>query len=331
MRSVPADIRPFALSVDTSDLDEARAVCGEHLYPRSLRLLDRSTRFSARFAFLHMRRFTLADVRYGAEMAGQSDELGSYHVNLPVAGEFAARQDDRSINGDVEHAAVYRPVGRNILHRSSAGCRVLALKVSKPALEDQLAMLLDAPVRASLQLSEEIDLRREPGRSWAALTRLIGAEIDNPTGLVFEPIVAAPLEESLLMSLLFAVGHQYQDVLTGRPPHCRRQHVARAIDAIQAEPQRPYTAAELAEIAQVSLPCLRQEFRRQVGMGPMAYLREVRLAAAHAELLDADPEQTSVAAVARRWGFVQVARFAARYRARYRVAPSETLLERRGH
>ncbi|WP_203789996.1 helix-turn-helix domain-containing protein [Paractinoplanes rishiriensis] len=42
--------------------------------------------------------------------------------------------------------------------------------------------------------------------------------------------------------------------------------------------------ASLAEIAGVSLRCLRREFHRQVGLPPMAYLRKVRLARAHAEL-----------------------------------------------
>jgi AraC-like DNA-binding protein len=57
----------------------------------------------------------------------------------------------------------------------------------------------------------------------------------------------------------------------------------------------------------------------------MAYVRQVRLARAHAELRAADPDQTTVAEVARRWGFPRAGRFAARYRARYGVPPSRTL------
>ena len=50
----PADAKPFAVSVETSDLDEAREICGEHMYPRRLRVVDRPARLAARFAFLHL-------------------------------------------------------------------------------------------------------------------------------------------------------------------------------------------------------------------------------------------------------------------------------------
>jgi AraC-like DNA-binding protein len=330
MRSVPVDTAPFAVSVETSDLDEAREVCGEHLYPHSLRMINGSTRFAGRFGFLHMAGLTVADAQYGAELAGESGELGSYHVNLPLAGTFAASQGGRAINGTTGRAGVYRPVGENVLHRSSADCRLLALKIGAADLDGLLALMLDAPVRGSVRLAGELDVRRQPGRGFAAVIRLLGAEINNPTGLAFHPIVAAPLEEWVLMSLLFAVGHQYQDHLKRRQAQCSPLHVARAIDAIHAEPQRPYTVAALAEIAGVSPRSLGQAFHREVGMAPMAYLREIRMEGAHTELRTADPALTSVADVARRWGYARPGRFAERYRAVYHADPSETLHNPRG-
>jgi AraC-like DNA-binding protein len=316
---------PFAVSVETSDLDEAREVCGEHLYPRSVRLVGKPARLAAHFSFLHMGGLTLADVRYGAEIAGECGELGSYHVNVPVAGWFAAGQGRRSISGDTDRAGVYRPGGRNRLHRSSADCHLLALKVDTAVLEGQLAAFLDAPVRGPLRLAGELDLRDAPGRECAELIRLIGAEITNPTGLVFQPIVAAPLEECLLMSLLFAMHHQYSDALHGSEAGCAGRLVTRAIDAIHAEPQRPYTVSGLAEIADLNPRYLRYEFHRQVGVPPMAYVRHVRLARAHADLLAADPAETTVAEVARRWGFARTGRFVAQYENRYGSPPSEAL------
>jgi AraC-like DNA-binding protein len=322
---------PFAVSVGTSDLDEARAMCGEHLYPRSMRLIDPSARLAARFAFLHLSGLTVGDVRYGAAVAGECAELGSYHVNLVQAGRFAARQGSRSINGDTSTAGVYRPVGHNFLHGASADCHLLGLSVDIGVLEEALASLLDAPVRGRLRLAEHLDVRRPPGRMCADLIRLLAEEIHNPSGLIYQPVIAAPLQESVVISLLLAVGHQYQDVLRQRTPWCPSHRVARAIDAIRSEPQRPYTVAALAEIAGVGLRCLRQEFHRQVGMPPMAYLSEVRLARAHRELVDADPDQTSVAEIARRWGFARPSWFTTRYRRLYGLDPAETLRGTRHH
>jgi AraC-like DNA-binding protein len=325
MRPDPRGAGPFSVSIETDDLDEAREVCGHHLYPRTLRLVDRPARLSARFSFLHMGGLTVADVSYGAEIAGECGDLGSYHVNVPLAGWFTARHGSRRIDGNTSKAGVYRPGGRNILRRSSADCRLLAVKVETAVLEAQLAAFLDAPVRGPLRLASELDLRAAPGRGCGDLIRLIGAEINNPTGLVYEPIVAAPLEECLLMSLLYAVDHQYSSDLRYSGGCSAGRHIPRAVEAIHGEPERPYTIAALAQIADMSPRLLRAEFHRQVGVPPMAYVRQVRLARAHAELLAADPDETTVAEVARRWGFPRASRFAARYRARFGVPPSQTL------
>ncbi|MDV6247997.1 helix-turn-helix transcriptional regulator [Rhodococcus opacus] len=66
--------------------------------------------------------------------------------------------------------------------------------------------------------------------------------------------------------------------------------------------------------------------RRSLGITPMAYLRQVRLARAHEDLATTDPAQgRSVRDIAYKWGFNHVPRFAAAYRERYGVLPSETL------
>jgi AraC-like DNA-binding protein len=321
---------PLTVSVQTADPDEARAVCGEHLYPRTMRLLDPSARLNARFSFLHLGGLTLGDVQYGAEVAGAAGEFNSYHLNVPIAGTFAACQADRPIRGHSAQAAVYRPVGATELHYASADCHMLSLKIERSSLERQLATMLDTAVHHPIRFAASLDIGRYPGRSCAELVRFLAAEIDNPTGLIYEPMVAAPLEEGLLMALLMATDHQYHDQLQGRPSRSTPWRVRQAIDAIHAEPRQPYTVTVLAQIAGVSPLQLREEFQRQTGMPPMAYIREVRLAGAHAELVHSDPDQSSVTTIARRWGFLQVSRFTARYRAHFHVAPTTTLRHRRG-
>jgi AraC-like DNA-binding protein len=325
MGSDPSGAEPYSVAVETCDLDEAREICGEQLYPWTLRVIGGPARMAGRFAFLHLDGFTVADLRYGAEIAGEYGERGSYHVSLPLAGTFSVVHHGQLINGTVRRAGVYRPVGANKLLRSSRDCHLLAVKIDRAVLEGALSALLDAPVRGPLRLGGEMDVTRAPGSSCAHLIRFLGSEIDNPNGLLRHPIVAAPIEESLLMSLLHAVGHQYRDDLRRPAAGCARRRVGRVVDAIEAEPQGPYTLAGLAAIAEVSLRCLQREFQRQYGLPPMAFLRRVRLARAHAQLLGADPAETSIADVARRWGFPRNRRFSTRYLMAYGATPAETL------
>jgi transcriptional regulator GlxA family with amidase domain len=94
---------------------------------------------------------------------------------------------------------------------------------------------------------------------------------------------------------------------------------------MRAQPGRPFTVADLAGIAGVSVRSLQENFRRHVGMPPMTYLRQLRLARVHEHLREADPAAHTVTQIAYRYGFVHLGRFAAEYRIRYGVTPSETL------
>lgn len=326
MRKDPGPRRPPVVAVRTADPDEAREVCGENLYPRTMRLFEPGARLDARFSFMHLRSLTVGDVRYGAAITGVTEEIGSYHTNVPVSGRFWASQGGRPIDGNPGHAAVYRPYGRIDLHYAGADCHFYALRVDKSALEGTLSALLDVPVRDTIRLSASIDATAPAGRTYLGLVRLLAGEIGNPGTLYGEPLVAAPFEEALLTALLLAADHQHRDALQRRAPwrHAPRSIVP-AVDAVHAEPQRPFTVEMLAGIAGITSRQLRIGFQRQFGRTPMAYVRDARLMAAHAELVEGDPGATSVAEVARRWGFPQVGRFTARYVECFHERPEETL------
>jgi len=104
----------------------------------------------------------------------------------------------------------------------------------------------------------------------------------------------------------------------------RPRIVRRVINAIEDDPGRRWTPAELAELAGVGVRRLQQGFREYVGQTPFQYLHEVRLGRAHRDLIDRDSAST-VTEIALRWGFTHTGRFAADYRQRYGRSPSETL------
>ena len=69
---------------------------------------------------------------------------------------------------------------------------------------------------------------------------------------------------------------------------------------------------------------LRRAFAQSVGIGPVDWLRRQRFDGARRELRAAS-EDTTVTAVAMKWGFVHLGRFSAAYAAQYGEAPSATL------
>jgi len=323
---------PSTTSVRTTGLDEARAICGDLFVPRSMRLLDPSARLAARFDVMRMDAVTIGDVEYGAEITGRCTHLDAYHLNVPLTGGFIAHQGRRCVQASATVASVYRPTAGPTLDRASVDCRILAIRIERQALEEQLESLLDAPVRGPLRLPISLDLTREPGRGWADLVGALAADITEPDALAHHPMTAGPLQESLLTATLLAVDHQYRDALarttsgpqavSGTRAECS---VVAAIDAIRAHPEAPLTSPVLAELAGVSVRALRLAFRKRLGVSPMAYLWQTRMSRAHDDLRAADPRDTTVREVARRWGFVHVGRFETAYRDRYRVGPAHTL------
>ncbi|GCD44731.1 AraC family transcriptional regulator [Streptomyces paromomycinus] len=100
----------------------------------------------------------------------------------------------------------------------------------------------------------------------------------------------------------------------------------RAVTFIEDHADADISAADIAAAARVSIRALQLTFRRHLGTTPVSYLRRVRLAHAHRDLLAAGPgTDATVTVIAARWGFLHPGRFAADYRRAYGRSPRETL------
>ncbi len=133
------------------------------------------------------------------------------------------------------------------------------------------------------------------------------------------------LEQQLIHALVECLSAGSPDEET---PSARRHRgiLARFEDLLQAEPF-PRTA-EIGTALGVSARTLRICCEEQLGMGPAEYVRRRRMQLVHRALRNGNPDAASISAVARRYGFRGIGRFAANYRALFGELPSATL--RRG-
>jgi AraC-like DNA-binding protein len=104
----------------------------------------------------------------------------------------------------------------------------------------------------------------------------------------------------------------------------RRTIGSRTAAPTEQHADQPLTVGDLIAVSGVSARALFDGFRRFRDASPLAYLRKVRLARVRQQLLEANQDET-VSTVATQWGFYQLGRFAALYRATYGEAPSQTL------
>jgi AraC-like DNA-binding protein len=167
----------------------------------------------------------------------------------------------------------------------------------------------------------------KPGR--AAVGKVMQFLLRNagPNGLLASgALLSAQMRRMLIASIVEAYSGNFPAAdasLTGavRPPAVRR-----AIAYFEDAAAEDIRISDVAAAARLSTRALQEAFRTHLGTTPMAYLKSIRLARAHAELRQSSAEDgTTVAAVAYRWGFGNLGRFAADYRREFGRSPSEVL------
>jgi AraC-like DNA-binding protein len=83
--------------------------------------------------------------------------------------------------------------------------------------------------------------------------------------------------------------------------------------------------AEICQVLEVSHRTLHAYCKAHLGMSPSYYLYLRRMQMTRRALRRADPGETTVSGIARRYGFGEPGRFAALYRAQFGELPSTTL------
>jgi AraC-like DNA-binding protein len=324
-----SDDVPIRAALKTADVDEARAFCRQMFYqPLHVRPEGDGEGFAFHGDVVQLGPITVGEISYGTDICLRTTDLETaYHVLAPMTGTVLSRHRGEVVSADPSRAAVFLPVGEIEL-RWSGDCRLLSVKVDRGALERELDAALDRELASPLQLGASFGIGDGPGRTWAALVRLLHAELSGLPGLLGRPQMARRWRDLVVSGLALTVEHPYSRDPAGQPPARRPRTVKRVLDAMHAEPGQAFTAVGLATIAGVGVRVLQESFRRHVGMPPLTYLRRLRLDGVHAELTRGDPRQVSVSEVAYRWGFTHMGRFAGAYRARFGVPPSRTLRDR---
>ena len=107
------------------------------------------------------------------------------------------------------------------------------------------------------------------------------------------------------------------------------QHVKRALVYMRSNVAEKITLPGLAATCAAPERTLLKQFKRFVGLSPLAYLRRLRLNLARSELSQADCE-TAISEIAISCGFTHLGRFATEYRRAFGESPSATRQRVRG-
>jgi AraC-like DNA-binding protein len=307
---------PSRFAVRTGDVDAFRAVVVDLLRPFDL--TARAGAYDARLSHRRVSHIGLTTIEYGNGVEIAADPLERFYlVQLALDGAYRAQgyAGELEFSGDL--AQVLNPEAP-IAMRWNARCRQLVLRFDKALVCDYVAALTGGRARAAPRFGEIFSLATPTGRRFRrTLDALLAADADDATPAGRE------IEQRLFAQLLAAAEHDLPceaERWPGAP-----YYVKRAEEFIAANLENDIGLVDIVASAGVSMRTLYYGFRRCRGMGPMAWLKRLRLDRAHADLVAAAPGSATVTEIAARWGFLHQGKFAAQYRARFGATPSETL------
>ena len=164
------------------------------------------------------------------------------------------------------------------------------------------------------------------GRHWSETIRHVEQVVSTSPLLSAAPLARRELGWLVNSAVLACFPNSTLDAesssFTGDPP----QPLRRALAYIEEHAGEPITLSDIAVAARLSPRGLQAAFRRNLDTTPLAHLRSVRMERTHRDLQNAEAGNgVSVAALAARWGFTHLGRFAFEYRRRYGIYPSQTL------
>lgn len=260
-----------------------------------------------------------SEIDWTCRFAQQKERLG---LVLPSSGTMSAAIRNRTVAIDREYAlALSVPDVSSISYSGHGKHGHVTLEFDLATVQRILSAVFEGATLQNSELGPQLDLASPAGRMLRALSEAVGAGMHD-TSIRSEKSMAL-LGESILRLVFLNFPHGLSNRPHRHQADATSRQIMKAVDFMRANMHQPLTLSEVAEATGISVRSLQYGFRRFRNVTPLAYLREIRLEAAQAEL-SSPLNMLSIKDVALKWGFTHMGHFAARYRAAYGETPSET-------
>lgn len=297
----------------------------QFIEPRRVKLCDPGNALDIRLNHVPLTSSHVFGVRHGCAVHVTSAPLDSYQVMVPLRGKLVCLTNSTELVASPNQALVYSPHDKLDTYWT-ADCVALVLSVSAGKLHMLARTLLP-----------RFSLEGMPGRSVMTLTSDCGLSFNNALRVICEEsadsgsafcrgLTSRALEEALLASLLLAHKQQSSAGLPIDTEHYSdKNYMDSAIEYIDQHCADEITLNDLVKLTGVSMRTLQYGFKNKFNLGPMTYIKQLRMHRVRDALLEAPPDNSRVGDIAAQWGFYNGSAFASLYRKIFDELPSETL------
>lgn len=305
------------------DLGALQSILDVAFTPHETHVVGREP-LDAHFEVVHSGNIDVYDLSYGTAVRILPVRPPDYYaVRIGHAGRASITHRGNTIPFSPTIVSPGQVVSTRWEADASARIMRIPTKLVGDALRGELGEIPGRPV----QFENLLDVRIPEVRQWLRLASQFTTLIDTGV-LEVSSLAASHFEQLLAQTMVWMAKHDRTDVLHARAGTAGPPTLRRAVAFCEDNAALPITVARIAEAASVSTRTLHELFRSHLGTTPLAHLRRVRLAGAHAELVaiaQGRATPRTIAHVAQRWGFVHAGRFSRAYRAEYGRFPNETM------
>ncbi|MGV6876192.1 AraC family transcriptional regulator [Pseudochelatococcus sp. B33] len=327
MSSIVPGIDDFPMSAATKlrggDLCMVEKMVSDLTEPRRIQLCASRSLPNIRVSHVALNFGHLFGVQHRSAIHVTSPPINIFQIMVPLSGHLVCASDIVAAPGT---ALVYTP--REPLNTYwSDDCVALVLSISAEKAGALAHATFPGLELNRIQARSLMMLTEGMGRSFANALGAICQESVDPDSAFSRGITARSLEEALLLSLLLPLAQNGNARIPCARIACnnRKTYVARAVDYIEAHLDEDITLTDLIRASGASARTLQYGFTEQFGVGPMTYLKRLRMRCIHDALRRASPGSCSIGNVAAQWGFYNGSAFARIYRQMFGELPSETL------
>lgn len=267
---------------------------------------------------------------YGAPVRISPQALETFFmVQVPLAGRAQLRVGKSVIDSTPEIASV-PPIDRDFSMTWESGTPQLIITAPREKLTKSAAAFYGADFQAPLKFASRMNVSTPAGQSFMRSVYEFHDLLNDgstPSNAYTRKLQEETVQARWLMAIQSNFSsslEQWESPVAAKVSSDLVSNFSALLDAHSGE---DLGIGDLAEALGVSIRTLQVAVARHAETTPSQMLRETRLRRAHQQLLDADPQTTSVTVIAERCGFAHHGRFAQAYKRHYGFLPSQTLRE----
>jgi AraC-like DNA-binding protein len=326
IRTGPAAIAPpvsdHRVFATADPLGAHRYICDAYANT-TMRLIGDQTSLRMRDEQHHLGWFSMSDFSHSAGLEQVAEPLDRLMVARVVEGHWQCDTIGESRRITPGELCLMAQPDRPCLIRWDAPVHMQFVSIDSAMLLDVAAApgdlvprftALTPPSAASKQLVSTV------------LDYVVNDVVGNPAARN-SPLVLHGAARTLAAALLEALPNTAarEPVVRDRIDAARSRVLHIAVGYVHDHAHEDISVADLAEAAGASRQAVHLAFQQHLQTTPRRYLERVRLDRVHRDLVDLDPESTTVEQVALLWGFAQLERFRRYYGHVYGTSPERTL------